>query len=335
MGQYNPNDPIATLFERFDECRAVARANGTPFSDAQLVQKFITLMEKTGVYNDQLEEWEQLPAHERVWQRAEAFWLKKHLARRNRTTATMQAAGYHNPFANLADGAVDGDSTGGSAGLEDVSLVAEGFSALARERDSDRALIQQLTDRIAALEGGAALAAQRQFRTPASPPPLPTVYIPPASHPPPYGTNMQAQTQQVQPYAPPHQQQAYQRQSNQQQLYPRQPYQRRGRGRGRRQGNGQNVRYPTGYPPTCVPAQPAQAPNPRKRHDNDWFCWTHGFDVDHPGHMCQRPRPGHQSTATRYNLNQYIHMGRWCTRGEHKTVTPQGRTLQWNRVSPL
>ena len=48
MQAYNPNDPIVSLFEQFDECRAIARADGTPFSDAQLVQKFSTLMEKLG-----------------------------------------------------------------------------------------------------------------------------------------------------------------------------------------------------------------------------------------------------------------------------------------------
>ena len=103
MQSYNAKDPIATLFERFDECKAIAQANGTPFSDAQLVQKFITLMEKTGVYDDQLEEWTQLPPNKRTWQKAKAYWLKKHRARHNRPSNTMQAAGYHNPFANLAD----------------------------------------------------------------------------------------------------------------------------------------------------------------------------------------------------------------------------------------
>lgn len=73
----------------------------------------------------------------------------------------MQAAEYHNPFANLADGTNDGYSIGGSVQTGDASFVVEGFAALARERDTDRALIQLLTDRIAALEGGTALAAQQ------------------------------------------------------------------------------------------------------------------------------------------------------------------------------
>ena len=54
MTKYNPNDPIVYVFERFDECREVARAVKTPFTKAQLIQKFNILIKQTGVYNDQL-----------------------------------------------------------------------------------------------------------------------------------------------------------------------------------------------------------------------------------------------------------------------------------------
>ena len=42
MTPYDANTPIATLFERFDECLAVARENETSYTEEQLVHKFIT-----------------------------------------------------------------------------------------------------------------------------------------------------------------------------------------------------------------------------------------------------------------------------------------------------
>ena len=57
-GTYNHTEPIAKLFRRFEECRDIALGSNTPFSQAQLLSKFILLMEKTGIYNDQVEEWE-------------------------------------------------------------------------------------------------------------------------------------------------------------------------------------------------------------------------------------------------------------------------------------
>ena len=45
-GAYNHNENIAELFRRFEECRDIALASNTPFSQAQLLSKFILLMEK-------------------------------------------------------------------------------------------------------------------------------------------------------------------------------------------------------------------------------------------------------------------------------------------------
>lgn len=44
--QYDANHMITTLFEWFDEFRKVEWANGTPYPKEQLIQKFLTLMDK-------------------------------------------------------------------------------------------------------------------------------------------------------------------------------------------------------------------------------------------------------------------------------------------------
>jgi len=54
VAQYNHTTPIVKLFRRFEECRDIAVANNTAFTTNQLLQKFITLMEKTEVYDDQV-----------------------------------------------------------------------------------------------------------------------------------------------------------------------------------------------------------------------------------------------------------------------------------------
>ena len=55
--RYNPTTPIAKLFWRFEECRDIATANNNAFTENQLLQKFIALMEKIKVYEDAVEEW--------------------------------------------------------------------------------------------------------------------------------------------------------------------------------------------------------------------------------------------------------------------------------------
>lgn len=56
--------------------------------------------------------------------------------------------------------------------------------------------------------------------------------------------------------------------------------------------------------------------NPVKRHNNMWYCWTHGYDVDHHSGNCMDPKHGHQYNATRTNT-----MG-GCQAKKHKTVLP-------------
>jgi hypothetical protein len=56
--------------------------------------------------------------------------------------------------------------------------------------------------------------------------------------------------------------------------------------------------------------------NPVKRHNNMWYCWTHGYDVDHHSRNCMDPKHGHQYNATRTNT-----MG-GCQAKKHKTVLP-------------
>ena len=54
----------------------------------------------------------------------------------------------------------------------------EGFTVLTRGWDTYHTIIKQLTDRIAALEGGTTLAAQQKTHIPIQAPPPQAVYVP-------------------------------------------------------------------------------------------------------------------------------------------------------------
>ena len=57
----------------------------------------------------------------------------------------------------------------------------------------------------------------------------------------------------------------------------------------------------------------ARTPNPIKRFNNRYYCWSHGFDVDHQSHECKCKKWGHQDRATKNNI-----MG-GSTAKQHKT----------------
>jgi hypothetical protein len=74
---------------------------------------------------------------------------------------------------------------------------------------------------------------------------------------------------------------------------------------------------PQAYDPNAGFYQAPSAPmNPVKRHNNWYYCWSHGFDVDHESHQCMDRRWGHQDGATRMNT-----MG-GCQAKKHKTQLP-------------
>ncbi len=62
------------------------------------------------------------------------------------------------------------------------------------------------------------------------------------------------------------------------------------------------------------------APNPKKYHDNMWYCHSCGFDVDHDGRNCQKRRWYHQANITREMAKQLMRDDKWpgCRKGAKK-----------------
>ena len=54
---YDPNAPIETLFEQIAYGVAYAELEDSPFTSKQIVDIALLCLEKTGVFNDDLKEW--------------------------------------------------------------------------------------------------------------------------------------------------------------------------------------------------------------------------------------------------------------------------------------
>ena len=55
--RYDPNAPIETLFEQIADGVAYAELGDAPFTSKQIVDIALLFLEKTGVFNDNLKEW--------------------------------------------------------------------------------------------------------------------------------------------------------------------------------------------------------------------------------------------------------------------------------------
>ena len=58
---------IVRIFYQFEECHDVAIMNGTAFTDAELLQRFIMLMELTNAYNNVVTKWNGQMGSDKMW----------------------------------------------------------------------------------------------------------------------------------------------------------------------------------------------------------------------------------------------------------------------------
>ena len=79
---------------------------------------------------------------------------------------------------------------------------------------------------------------------------------------------------------------------------------------------------PTVPTATTTTELPPGAPfgNTVKKFLNLDYCWSHGYDVDHPGHLCPAKKFGHRDDVTRDNAHEYMGAS---MKGQHKTL-PDG-----------
>ena len=143
--RYDPNAPIETLFAQIADGVAYAELGDAPFTSKQVVDIALLCLAKTGVFNDDLKEWNRLPLLDRTSPKFRVHFAKAHLEWRANLRLT---AGQHFPRAN----AVDSTSVQNHQ-AETVDTLAN----LATATTADRATVATLTDTIAQLSSELAL----------------------------------------------------------------------------------------------------------------------------------------------------------------------------------
>ena len=98
--RYDPNAPIETLFAQIADGVAYAELGDTPFTSKQIVDIALLCLAKTGVFNDDLKEWNRLRLLERTWSKFRVNFAKAHREWRANLRLTV---GQHFPRANAVD----------------------------------------------------------------------------------------------------------------------------------------------------------------------------------------------------------------------------------------
>ena len=76
--RYNPNAPIETFFEQITNSVAYAELGDAPFTSKQIVEISLLCLAKTGVFNDELKEWNRKPLLSRDWIMFRVHFSKAH-----------------------------------------------------------------------------------------------------------------------------------------------------------------------------------------------------------------------------------------------------------------
>ena len=137
--RYDPNVPIETLFAQIADGVAYAKLGEGPFTSKQVVDIALLCLAKTGVFNDDLNEWNRFSLLDRTWPNFRVHFSKAHRKWRANLRLT---AGQHFPREN----AVDATSVQNHQ-AETVDALAN----LATATAADRATVAILTDTIAKL----------------------------------------------------------------------------------------------------------------------------------------------------------------------------------------
>ena len=137
--RYDPNARIETLFAQIADGVAYSELGDAPFTSKQVVDIALLCLTKTGVFNDNLKEWNFLPLLDRTWPKFRVHFDKAHREWRANLRLTV---GQHFPRAN----AVESTSISNHQ-AETIDALAN----LATATAADRTTVDTLTDTIAQL----------------------------------------------------------------------------------------------------------------------------------------------------------------------------------------
>ena len=76
--RYDPNAPIETLFKQITDGVAYAELGDGTFTSKQIVNIALLCLAKTGVFNDDLKEWNRKPLLSRDWTTFRVHFAEAH-----------------------------------------------------------------------------------------------------------------------------------------------------------------------------------------------------------------------------------------------------------------
>ena len=91
--EWNPDDPIETLWKRIQDAQRFAQAGNDPMSDNMCVRATLTVLEKSGVFTEAIRDWRKRPAGQWTLDNLKADFNAANKERLCQLTA--RTAGYH------------------------------------------------------------------------------------------------------------------------------------------------------------------------------------------------------------------------------------------------
>eukprot|EP00957_Ditylum_brightwellii_P202086 15328519-Ditylum_brightwellii.AAC.1 len=88
--QYNPSMPIKVFFKQIERARDLAEANGTSYTEAQLMSTAFLLIFQQGVLNDACCIWRCCPSTEHTWDNFVQHFTESNQELTELQTATQQ-----------------------------------------------------------------------------------------------------------------------------------------------------------------------------------------------------------------------------------------------------
>ena len=137
----DPNVPIETLFEKITDGVDYTELEDAHFTSKQIVDIALLFLEKMGVFNDDLKEWNRKPLLSRDWTTFRVHFEKAHREWKAKFCLTV---GQHFPQAN----AVDTSTATTKSTTNHQTDTVDALTNLATVTAADRATVATLTDKI-------------------------------------------------------------------------------------------------------------------------------------------------------------------------------------------
>jgi hypothetical protein len=89
-----PIDSLEILSQRIDECIEISDDAGRPFQPLQILDIVYALVFTTGLYADELKEWDRNPSADKNWANFKSFIFTAQTALNHQCTVTAGRQGY-------------------------------------------------------------------------------------------------------------------------------------------------------------------------------------------------------------------------------------------------